>query len=62
VWRRLGRNPLSRVGALVITGLVAVAILAPILATQDPRAVSGPLATQWYPSPAELRDRFARES
>lgn len=39
-WRRLGRNPLSRVGALMIGALVAVAILAPVLATHDPRAVN----------------------
>jgi peptide/nickel transport system permease protein len=39
-WRRLGRNPLSRIGALMIGGLVAVAILAPVLATHDPRAVN----------------------
>ena len=41
-WRRLWRNPLSRVGALMIAGLVLVSVLAPALATHDPRHVSLP--------------------
>lgn len=39
-WRRLGRNPLSRIGVLVIGGLVLVSLLAPALATHDPRGVN----------------------
>ena len=39
-WRRLGRNPLSRAGVLVIAGLVLASLLAPALATHDPRSVN----------------------
>ena len=39
-WRRLGRNPLSRVGVLTIAALLLVSILAPAIATHDPRSVN----------------------
>jgi peptide/nickel transport system permease protein len=39
-WRRLGRNSLSRVGALMIAGLIVVSVAAPLLATHDPRSVN----------------------
>lgn len=52
-WRRLGRNPLSRVGALMIAGLLLVSLFAPVLATHDPRFVN--LLDQLRPpSPAHL--------
>ena len=37
VWLRLRYNPAAVVGAMLIAGLVAVAVLAPVLAPQSPR-------------------------
>ena len=37
VWLRLRHNPAAVVGAVLVAGLVAVAVLAPVLAPQSPR-------------------------
>lgn len=39
-WHRLGRSPLSRVGAMIIAGLIVVSLFAPVLAPHDPRFVN----------------------
>lgn len=39
LWRRLRRSPLSLIGILMIALLVTVSILAPVLATADPKTV-----------------------
>jgi len=65
-WRRLGRNRLSRVGALMIAGLVLASILAPVLATHDPRSVNlqdqlrPPSAAHFFGTDSAGMDIFSR--
>ncbi|WP_119153591.1 ABC transporter permease [Caldimonas tepidiphila] len=64
--RRLLRNPLTFGGVLVLLALVAVAALAPWLATHDPlaqnldRALQAPSAEHWFGTDEFGRDLYSR--
>lgn len=67
LWRGLD-DPAARVGLLLVLGLHAVALLAPLLATHDPLAPGDPVAARYLPPSAEHlmgtdllgRDLFSR--
>jgi ABC-type dipeptide/oligopeptide/nickel transport system permease subunit len=64
-WRRFRRNRLAMVGLVVIGLLVLVAVLAPLVARQDPYAISTqlrkpPSGDHWFGTDSIGRDLFAR--
>jgi peptide/nickel transport system permease protein len=64
-WRRFRRNRLAMVGLTVIGALVVIAVAAPLIARQDPLAISGelrqpPSSAHWFGTDAIGRDLFAR--
>ncbi|MDR7417901.1 MAG: ABC transporter permease [Armatimonadota bacterium] len=62
VWRRLLRHRLAAVGAVIVLGLVLVAVFAPVLAPYDP--VKQDLGATYRPSSAEHwlgTDEFGRD-
>jgi peptide/nickel transport system permease protein len=65
-WRKLRRNRVGMFGLLVVLGFVAMALLAPWLATHDPIAASwsairkAPTAEFWFGTDELGRDVFSR--
>ena len=69
-WQRLRRNPGAIVGFVIVAVFVVVAILAPLIAPDDPRAQNlsliregccpGPSAEHWFGVDALGRDEFSR--
>jgi ABC-type dipeptide/oligopeptide/nickel transport system permease subunit len=64
-WRRFRRNKLAMVGLGIVVLLIVVAIAAPLVARQDPLAISSklrqpPSADHWFGTDAVGRDLFAR--
>jgi ABC-type dipeptide/oligopeptide/nickel transport system permease subunit len=66
VWSRLRRDARARIGLLVVTMLLLVAILAPALARDDPirvdllRQLQPPSAEHWMGTDVQGRDVWAR--
>ncbi len=65
-WVRFARNPLAVLGLVIILSLVAMAVLAPILATQDPviqdlgNALQPPSNQHYFGTDEFGRDIFSR--
>jgi peptide/nickel transport system permease protein len=64
-WRRFRRNKLAMIGLGVVVLLIVVAVFAPLVARQDPLAISAklrqpPSADHWFGTDAVGRDLFAR--
>ena len=69
-WQRLRRNPGAIVGFVIVSTFVVVAIFAPLIAPDDPRAQDlsliregccpGPSADYWFGVDALGRDEFSR--
>lgn len=64
--RRIYRNPLTMVGAVVVCLLLLVAAIAPLIATHDPlaqdlsNALKAPSAAHWFGTDEYGRDIFSR--
>ena len=65
-WLALKRNPLAVAGLLIVIGLLATAVFAPLIATHDPLAQNldkrllAPSATAWFGTDSLGRDIFSR--
>ncbi len=66
LWLQFRRNPLAMVGLLVILGLIALSLLAPVLAPYDPgvqdlgRRLARPSAAHWLGTDELGRDVYSR--
>jgi peptide/nickel transport system permease protein len=69
-WRRLRRNPGAITGFVIVVTFVTVALLAPVIAPEDPRSgdlsrlggscCPGPSAEHWFGVDQQGRDLFSR--